>query len=322
MKKICIIFLTLIIISVTALGLSGIFSENTQNGGGRYEANLSKTDNEYLRIHIRADSNEPQAQAVKYRVRDEIVKSLTPLVAEYKTQAQAINGVGKHLSEIEKTAICVLREQGCSYGATAELTVEKFPTRVYGEYILPAGEYAAISMVSAGAGYVEMALMILVANARYFLMSCTMSQRFSPTTPFYHRLLVGFDLTDEIFAINVARDSYLQPAYAYGAISIAIPGWALGTGLGVVMGNVLPDFAVSALSTALFGMFIAIIIPPATKNRTIAVLVALGFTLSTLADRLPCLDFVSSGVKTIILTIVISLGAAIIRPIPSDEDCE
>ena len=144
MKKICIIFLTLIIISVTALGLSGIFSENTQNGGGRYEANLSKTDNEYLRIHIRADSNEPQAQAVKYRVRDEIVKSLTPLVAEYKTQAQAINGVGKHLSEIEKTAICVLREQGCSYGATAELTVEKFPTRVYGEYILPAGEYAAI----------------------------------------------------------------------------------------------------------------------------------------------------------------------------------
>ena len=185
-----------------------------------------------------------------------------------------------------------------------------------------AGEYAAISMVSAGAGYVEMALMILVANARYFLMSCTMSQRFSPTTPFYHRLLVGFDLTDEIFAINVARDSYLQPAYAYGAISIAIPGWALGTGLGVVMGNVLPDFAVSALSTALFGMFIAIIIPPATKNRTIAVLVALGFTLSTLADRLPCLDFVSSGVKTIILTIIISLGAAIIRPIPSDDDCE
>lgn len=185
-----------------------------------------------------------------------------------------------------------------------------------------AGEYAAISMVAADAGYVEMALMILVANARYFLMSCTMSQKFSPETPFYHRLLVGFDLTDEIFALSVAKKSYLHPFYAYGAISVAIPGWALGTGLGVVMGNVLPGFAVSALSTALFGMFIAIIIPPAVKNRTIAVLVALGFIFSTAADRLPSLDFISPGVKTIILTVILSLGAAIIRPIPSDEDCE
>ena len=185
-----------------------------------------------------------------------------------------------------------------------------------------AGEYAAISMVASDATYIEMALMTLVANARYFLMSCTISQKFSSDTPFYHRLLIGFDLTDEIFAINVARESDLSPAYAYGAIAVAIPGWAIGTGLGVVMGSILPDFAVSALSTALFGMFIAIIIPPAVKNKTIAVLVLLSFVLSTLADRLTVLDKIPSGTKTIILTVVISLGAALIRPIPSDEDCE
>ena len=185
-----------------------------------------------------------------------------------------------------------------------------------------AGEYAAISMVAANAGYAEMAVMIAVANARYFLMSCTMSQKFSPDTPFFHRLLVGFDLTDEIFAINVSRPSYLEPTYAYGAISVAIPGWAIGTGLGVIMGSILPDFAVSALSTSLFGMFIAIIIPPAVKNKTIAVLVILSFILSTLANKLSAFNDISSGTKTIILTVVISLGAAIIRPIPIDEDCE
>ncbi|MBR6808330.1 MAG: AzlC family ABC transporter permease [Clostridia bacterium] len=185
-----------------------------------------------------------------------------------------------------------------------------------------AGEYAAISMVASSAGYVETALMILVANARYFLMSCTISQKFSKSTPFYHRLLIGFALTDEIFAINVARKSDLQPAYAYGAVSVAIPGWALGTGLGVVMGNILPAFAVSALSTALFGMFIAIIVPPAVKNKTMAVLVILSFILSTLADRLTLLKNIPSGTKTIILTVVIALGAAIIRPIPTDDDCE
>ena len=144
MNKFCIIFLSLIIISVTAIGFSGVWDVNAQNGGGRYEASLSQADERYLRIHIRADSNEPQAQAVKYYVRDEIVAYLTPLVAEYQTREQAINGVQAHLSQIENKATQTLQAQGFSYGAKAELTVESFPTRVYGEYTLPAGEYAAL----------------------------------------------------------------------------------------------------------------------------------------------------------------------------------
>lgn len=185
-----------------------------------------------------------------------------------------------------------------------------------------AGEYAGISLIAAGAGYAEVALMVFIANARYFLMGCTLSQKFSPKTPFFHRLIIGFDLTDEIFAINVARKGYIKPAYAYGAMVTAMPGWALGTAFGVIAGDVLPDFAVSALSVALFGMFIAIIIPPAVKNRFIALLVTASFALSSLADLLPVLKGISSGTKTIILTVLISLTAAIIRPIPCDDDGE
>ena len=183
-----------------------------------------------------------------------------------------------------------------------------------------AGEYAAIALIASGAGFAEVALMELIANARYFLMSCTLSQKFSPDTPFYHRLLIGFDLTDEIFAINAAKRGYLEPAYAYGAILIALPGWSIGTALGVIVGDALPAFAVSALSVALFGMFIAIVIPPAVKNRVIAVVVVASFALSTAANELPILDVISSGTKTIVLTVLIALAAALIRPIPDEED--
>jgi len=185
-----------------------------------------------------------------------------------------------------------------------------------------AGEYAAIALIASGAGFLEVALMELVANARYFLMACTLSQKFSPDTPFYHRLLIGFDLTDEIFAINVTKKGYIEPAYAYGAIVTVLPGWSVGTALGVIVGDVIPAFAVSALGVAIFGMFIAIIIPPAVKDRVIAVTVLASFVLSTVVNKLSFFDFIPEGTKTIILTVVIALAAAIIRPIPTDEDCE
>lgn len=185
-----------------------------------------------------------------------------------------------------------------------------------------AGEYAAIALIASGAGFLEVALMELVANARYFLMACTLSQKFSPDTPFYHRLLIGFDLTDEIFAINVTRKGYIEPAYAYGAIVTVLPGWSIGTALGVIVGDVIPAFAVSALGVAIFGMFIAIIVPPAVKDRVIAVTVLASFALSTAVNRLSFFDFIPEGTKTIILTVVIALAAAVLRPIPHDSDAE
>ena len=149
MKNVCIIFLLSIIISLTALGFGDVF----ENEGGRYASTeqTSAVNSDYLRIHIRADSNENAAQAVKYKVRDRIVEYLTPLVANYETREEAMQGVKAHLDKIAVVAAQVLKEEGFSYGASANLQVETFPTRVYGEYTLPAGEYLAL-IIRLGSG--------------------------------------------------------------------------------------------------------------------------------------------------------------------------
>ncbi len=137
MKKYCIIFLLSIIISLTMFG--GLHAETKGKS-----PNTPIVTQEYLRIHIRADSNASAAQAVKYHVRDKIVEYLTPLVAEYQTKTAAIQGVESKLKEIAQIATSTLLEQGFSYEATAVLERESFPTRVYGEYTLPKGEYTAL----------------------------------------------------------------------------------------------------------------------------------------------------------------------------------
>ena len=105
--------------------------------------------------------------------------------------------------------------------------------------------------------------------------------------PFFHRLIIGYDVTDELFGITIARPGYLNPFYTYGAIALAAPAWASGTALGIIAGNLLPLRAVSALSVALYGMFLAIIIPPARKDKVVAGLVVLSFALSFVCTYLP-----------------------------------
>jgi len=185
-----------------------------------------------------------------------------------------------------------------------------------------AGEYAGFELIAAGAPLIELIIMEIIVNARYLLMSCALSQKLSPDTSIWHRLLIGFDVTDEIFAISVTVPGTLNPLYTYGAMSVSIPGWAAGTCLGVVLGNLLPVSIVNALSVGLFGMFIAIIIPPARKNKIIAFLVFIGMTLSFAFAKLPYLCKISQGFRIIILTVVISLVAAILFPIKDEEEQE
>lgn len=181
-----------------------------------------------------------------------------------------------------------------------------------------AGEYAAFMVIGSDAPYFEIALMTLVANARYVLMSTVLSQKFSPTTPFYHRIFVGFDVTDEIFGISIARGGrWLNPFYNYGAMLTALPGWSIGTALGIVAGNILPMSAVSALSVALYGMFLAVIIPPARKDKIIGGSVVVSFLMSFLAENF--FPEISAGNRTIILTILIAGVAAIFYPVKEDD---
>ena len=137
MKRVCIIFLLSIIISLTALGFSGVFATQTA-------LTVPSGQSQYLRIHIRAHSNDSNAQAVKYLVRDKLVEYLTPLVAEYQTQQEAVDGIKANLVGIERVAQNVLVSHGYPYGAAASVKRERFPTRVYEGYTLPAGEYDAL----------------------------------------------------------------------------------------------------------------------------------------------------------------------------------
>lgn len=183
-----------------------------------------------------------------------------------------------------------------------------------------AGAYAGFTLVAAGASYFEMALMQFIANARYLLMSTALSQKLDKKTGLIHRLIIGFDITDEIFGITVAVKDKLDPWYAYGAMTVSIPGWAAGTYLGVVMGNVLPAIIVNALSVGLYGMFLAIIIPPARRDKTVAALVIISMAASFIFAKAPVLSMIPEGVRIIVLTVAISLLAAIFYPREEEQD--
>lgn len=183
-----------------------------------------------------------------------------------------------------------------------------------------AGEYAGFATIAACGTFVEMAVVTFIVNARYLLMSSAMSQRVEPGTALGHRMVMGLYVTDEIFGVSMSRPGYLNPWFNYGCAIVASPAWALGTVLGCVAGEVLPLRVVSALSVALFGMFLAIIIPPARKDKIIAILVLFSFALSSAFTYIPGIRNVSEGLRTIILTVVISAAAALIFPRKDEED--
>lgn len=178
-----------------------------------------------------------------------------------------------------------------------------------------AGEYAAFTLIAASASYIEIAIMEIIANARYFLMSCSLSQKFSPDEKLYHRLIVGFSLTDELFGATISRDEKANPFFCYGIMTVAMPAWAAGTCIGVLLGNALPTNVVTALGVSLYGMFLAVIIPAAKKNKIIFGLIAVSMALSYVCTVIPFIRDISSGVITIILTIVISAVAALLFPV-------
>lgn len=185
-----------------------------------------------------------------------------------------------------------------------------------------AGEYAGFTSIGANAAYWELALVTFITNARYLLMSCAMSQRLKPGTSLGHRLLMSYGITDELFGIAISRPGYLSPYYSYGAMLAALPCWSVGTALGVIAGSLLPLRLVSAFSVALYGMFLAVIIPPARKNKVVLVLVVLGFLLSWICSVAPLISGLSGGTRTILLTVILSAGAAILfpRPIQKEEE--
>ncbi len=178
-----------------------------------------------------------------------------------------------------------------------------------------AGQFAGLDIILASGSLWEMALTQLVINLRYCLMSFSLSQKLGQGISLPHRFVVAFGNTDEIFGVSAAREGRLSPWYNYGAMCVAIPGWTLGTLAGGVSGGLLPDFLVSAFSVAIYGMFLAVIIPPAKKNRAVLLVVIGAMAVSTLFTVIPVLKQVSSGFVIIIATLLAAGAAAYFCPV-------
>ncbi len=183
-----------------------------------------------------------------------------------------------------------------------------------------AGEYALFTLIASGAGYIEVALMELVANARYLLMSCALSQKLSYEARLPQRFTIGIAVTDEMFGASISRPEKVSPLYYFGMMSVAMPGWCIGTVLGVAVGSILPAITVNALSVSLYGMFLAVIIPEARRSPIVAGVVAVSFILSFTVGIIPITREIPEGTRIIILTVVISAAAALLFPIKDEPE--
>lgn len=182
-----------------------------------------------------------------------------------------------------------------------------------------AGEYGVYSLIAINAGLAEVVGLSLVANMRYLLMGAALTQKFHPDTSLLKRILTALCVTDEVFGISIAYPGYLAPSYTYGAMIVSTLMWSAGCMSGIIAGDVLPGNIVSALSVTLYGMFIAIVVPPAKQDRGVMAAVVCSFVLSGVCAFVPWLDVINSGTKIILLTVIISAVAAIVKPIKVEE---
>lgn len=183
-----------------------------------------------------------------------------------------------------------------------------------------AGQFAGLDIILSGGSYWEMALTQLIINLRYCLMSFSLAQKLERDVPWAHRYVVAFGVTDEIFGVSASQEGRVSPYYNYGAMCVAIPGWTLGTLVGGVSGNLLPVFMVSALSVAIYGMFLAVVIPPAKKNRAVLGVVIGAMAVSSLFAVIPVLKRVSSGFVIIITTLLVAGAAAYFCPVEEEKE--
>lgn len=183
-----------------------------------------------------------------------------------------------------------------------------------------AGQFASLGIISAGLPYGEMALTQLLVNLRYALMSTALSQKLERGISPLHRLFVAYGVTDEIFGLSICREGRLNPFYPYGMMTVAIPGWSFGTLCGVVAGSLLPQRIISALGIAIYGMFIAVVVPEAKKSRVILTVVLCAMAVSTAFQVLPLVREISSGFRIIIVTVLVAGVAAYLRPVREEND--
>lgn len=183
-----------------------------------------------------------------------------------------------------------------------------------------AGQFAGLDIMVAGGTLIEMALSQLIINLRYALMSLSLSQKVDKTVNTLYRFVIGMGITDEIFAVAMSRDRKVSRYYMFGLIVVPYIGWAGGTFAGAVIGGILPEIVRSALGIAIYGMFLAIIIPKAREDSAYLKVILIAVLLSCLFNWVPFLSKVSSGFVIIICAVVASIAGAVLYPLPEEGD--
>lgn len=185
-----------------------------------------------------------------------------------------------------------------------------------------AGQLAGVPIMAAGGSLAELALSQLIINSRYSLMSVSLAQKLSPKVSFLEKLCISYGNTDEIFAVSVSQKGEVGSRYMAGLIALPVVGWTGGTLMGAVAGNILPAMVTAALGLAIYGMFVAIVIPVAKKEKATALCVLTAIAISCAFRYIPILSKVPSGFTIIICAVLASAIFAFVAPIKVDEEVQ
>lgn len=186
--------------------------------------------------------------------------------------------------------------------------------------ITSAGQFAGLQIIVAGGTILEMILTQFIVNLRYALMSLSLSQKLDKNVSIKQRLIMAFANTDEIFAAAMAHNKTVTMPYMAGLQSLPVLGWTFGTAVGAVAGDLLPASLCSALGLALYGMFVAIVVPAARKSVPVMGTVFLAIVINCLLYFLPVFHFISTGIAVIISTVAASAVSAVLFPVPAQKD--
>lgn len=188
--------------------------------------------------------------------------------------------------------------------------------------VTSAGQLAGVPIIAGGGTLVEMAVSQLVINARYALMSVSLSQKLGKSVSVVDRFIISFVNTDEVFAVSSAKKGLVGKSYLYGLILTPYLGWSTGTLIGAAAGNILPASVISALGIAIYGMFVAIVTPVIKENKSTLLCVLIAILLSCLFNFVPVLSNVPSGFSIIICAVIASGIFAMIAPVEVEEETE
>lgn len=183
-----------------------------------------------------------------------------------------------------------------------------------------AGQVAGVGIMSASGGLVEMMVSQIVINIRYSLMSISLSQKADSSVTRLSRFILAYGITDEIFGVAMGSGKTFGRRYFMGLMVLPILGWTLGTLLGSVLGSILPDFISNSLAIGIYGMFIAIVLPEAKKNKNVAIVAGIAIALSLLFYYVPFFSFISGGFAAIISAIIAAIAGAVLLPVNDEEE--